>query len=132
MPLDRQHVTPAAWKMLWLCIVFFAVVGANFMVAPTRLFQSPMLRYADSLMSIRIWGALFLACGVIMLVAKLAHNRYWYRYGLMVCFIAMMLWTGVAILGMFAEPVSFSAWVWPAFVGGVCRSMNVSLSRDGA
>jgi hypothetical protein len=130
MPLDRAHVTVASRIMLPMYVVFFAVVGANYLTASmTRLQASPMLRYADRLMSIRVWGALFLGCALLMLAALIRHNRSLYRYGLFVCFFSALTWTAVAIAGIFAEPVSYSAWAWPALVAAACMASNRSLAK---
>lgn len=130
MPLDRTHITVASRVMLPTYVVFFGVIGTNFAATGTpRLFNSPMLRYADQIMSIRAWGGVFLACSAIMLAALIAHNRYAYRYGLMVCCLSMATWTTVAIIGVFYEPVSYSAWAWPALATAACWASNKSLAQ---
>lgn len=129
-PLDRDHVTVASKIMLPTYVAFFSVVGMNFALAPSpRLLESPMLRYADHLMPIRLWGALFVACGLIMLTALVTKNRMMYRYGLLVCGLSMSVWTAVAVVGLFFEPISFSAWAWPAFIAAACAASDRSLSR---
>lgn len=131
MPLDRNHITVASKVMLPTYIIFFGVVGLNFALSQTpRLFESPMLRYANELMSIRAWGGVFLACSAIMLTALIAHHRFLYRYGLMVCCVSMAVWATVAFAGIFTEPVSFSAWAWPAALAAACWASNRSLEKD--
>lgn len=131
MPLDREHLTVASRITVPTYVVFFTVIGANFLFGPaSRNTSSPMLRYADSLMGIRAWGGLFLGCGLLMLVAMWVHSRDLYRYGLLVCALSMATWTLVAIGGIFAEPVSFSAWVWPGAMTAFCLATNRSLVRD--
>lgn len=129
MPLDRQHITVASRIMLPTYVLFFAVVGINF-VAGTfgRASSSPMLRYADTIMDIRAWGSVFIACSLIMATALLTRNRMLYRYGLLLCGISMTVWALVAIIGIFAEPVSYSAWAWPGFVAAACAASNRSLA----
>jgi hypothetical protein len=130
MPLDRNNITIASRIMLPSYVVFFATIGINFIVAgKPRLVSSPMIRYANNLMTIRAWGAFFLTCAVIMLAALLVHNRYLYRYGLMVCIMSMMIWTSVAFAGIFTEPVSYAASAWPAFVAVACWASNKSLEK---
>lgn len=133
MQLTRATISVPSQIMLPAYVVFFGVVGGNFAIGETpRLFQSPMLRYANHLMSIRVWGCLFLACSLIMLIALIVHNRYLYRYGLLVCCLSMLTWAGVAIVGAFSEPVSFSAWAWPALAAVACWASNKSLERNSA
>lgn len=133
MPLDRQHVTAGMRVMIPLYMFFFGVIGISFMASPYHLLvATPMLRYADTIMSIRAWGGVFLACGLLMLAAIVTHNRGLYRYALLVCCISMTVWMLVAIAGIFAEPVTYSAWAWPGIVAGACYAANRSLGRDAA
>lgn len=131
MPLDRHHVTPAARFMLPVVGLFFAVIGANFAAGTFgRADASPMLRYANTIMPIPVWGTVFIACAVLMTAALIRKSRFWYRYGLLFCVISMTVWALVAIAGIFTEPVSYSAWAWPAFVGATCWSLNKSLAKQ--
>lgn len=128
MPLDRQHVTVASRIMLPAYLVFFAVLGVASITTPLgRLTRSPMLDYANQIMSLRAWGSLFVACALLMAFALLTHNRDRYRYALLLCGFSMTLWTIVAIVGVFAEPISYSAWVWPALVTAACFASDRSL-----
>lgn len=130
MPLDRDHLTVASRIMVPTYVVFFSVVGSNFLFGPSARLQSPMLRYADTLMDIHIWGGLFLGCGLLMLTAMWLRNRDMYRYGLIVCALSMATWALVAVLGIFAQPISFSAWAWPGAMTAACLATNRSLVRD--
>lgn len=130
MPLDRQHMTSASAIMTKVYVIFFAVIGSNFLAGTFgRAQASPMLRYADRIMDIRVWGGLFVGCALLMLTALLTHNRYLYRYGLLVCSTSMVVWSLVAVAGIFVEPVSYSAWAWPAFVAAACAASNRSLAQ---
>lgn len=130
MPLTRANVTVASRVMLPAYTIFFAVVGASLITTPlARLAATPMLRYADTIMSVRIWGALFVACALLMAAALARHHRTMFRFALLVCFFSMVLWAVVAILGVFYEPVSYSAWAWPALVAAACMATNRSLAK---
>jgi hypothetical protein len=130
MPLDRAHVTVASRVMLPTYVLFFAVVGSNFLAGTFgRASSSPMLRYADGLMPIRVWGGLFCACALLMAAAMLTRNRYLYRYGLTLCCFSMIVWALVALVGIWVEPVSYSAWAWPGFVAAACAASNRSLAQ---
>lgn len=130
MPLNRENMTVASFIMTKAYVVFFAVFGASLMVTPLdRLLATPMLRYAHHIMSIRAWGAMFFACGLLMVVALVRERRMLYRYGLLVCGLSMATWTLVALVGIFFEPISYSAWVWPAFVMAACWATNKSLEK---
>lgn len=131
MPLDRAHLTVASRIMVPAYAVFFAFLGANFTLAPfRRLAASPMLRYADQVLSIRLWGALFVTCALLMAAATVLKHRDLYRFALLLCAMSMSVWALVAIAGIFVEPVSYSAWVWPALVATACFASNRSLVRD--
>jgi hypothetical protein len=131
MPLDRAHLTVASRIMVPAYVVFFGFVGANFMLSSFhRLVASPMLRYADQVLSIRLWGALFATCALLMLAALMLKHRDLYRFALLLCAVSMSVWTLVAIAGVFVEPISYSAWVWPALVATACFASNRSLVRD--
>lgn len=129
-PLDRAHITAASRIMLPTYVVFFGVIGVNFLGGPSdRVVASPMLRYADQLMSIRAWGVLFLACCLLMVAALALRHRELYRWALLVCGLSMTVWALVAIAGAFTEPVSFSAWAWPALAAAACFASNRSLVK---
>jgi hypothetical protein len=131
MPLDRAHITRASLIMLPSYVLFFGGVGLNFMTAPfDRLAATPMLRYADQIMSIRVWGCLFALCALLMAVAMLLHHRELYQFALLLCGISMVLWTLVAIVGIFERPISYSSWLWPAIIAAACFASNRSLVRD--
>lgn len=130
MPLDRAHLNGALRVMVPAFVIFFGAIGLNFAINPARLGLTPMLHYADQLMPLPAWGGLFLGCSIIMAVAMVRRDRDTYRFGLLVCFLSMGLWTGVAILGAFVQPVSFSAWAWPALIAAACYATNRSLERD--
>lgn len=129
-PLTRATVTAASRVMLPTYVATFGIVGVNWLAAPSqRLLASPVLRAADAIMPIRGWGALFAACAVLMAVALVRHHRDLYRFALLVCAVAMSTWSLVAAVGTLFEPVSFSAWVWPACVAVACLASNRSLAR---
>lgn len=131
MPLDRDHMTVASRIMVPTYVVFFTGLGLASLVTPLhRLLETPMLRYADHLMSIRAWGGLFVACGLVMLVALLQRRRMLYRWGLLVCGLSMAAWMLVAFVGLWFEPISYSAPLWPAFVVAACAASNRSLAKD--
>lgn len=128
--LDRGRVTAASRVMLPTYVAAFAAVGGNWTFAPLpRLLASPTLRYADSVAPLRAWGLLFLACSTLMVAALVAHRREWFRFALTVCGLAMGAFAAVAAVGTVAEPVSFSAWVWPAVVSTACFASDRSLLR---
>lgn len=130
MRLDREHLTVASVVMLPTYVVFFTGIGIAQVATPkARLLASPMLRYSDRLMDLRAWGALFIACGLLMLTALWLRNRMLYRYGLVVCGLSMAAWALVALVGIWYEPVSYSAWLWPAFATAACWASNRSLER---
>lgn len=129
MPLDRENITVASRIMLPAYVLFFAAIGLNYLSGSARLGLSPMLRYADELMPLQMWGALFLGCSLLMLYALIRRQRSTYRFGLLVCFFSMAVWTVVAIVGSLVESVSYSAAAWPGIVMAACAATNRSLAR---
>lgn len=130
MPLDREHITVASRIMLPTYVVLFLGLGLGSTVTPMhRLLATPFFRYADHLMSMRAWGALFIACGLLMLTALIKGNRTLYRWALLVCGLSMLVWAVVALVGVWFQPISFSAWLWPAFAAACTWATNKSLER---
>lgn len=131
MPLDRDHLTRASQITVPTYMVFFIANGLNYMTSSTNwLLPTPMLRYANSIMDIRVWGALFFSCGLLMLVAMWIHGRELYRFGLLVCAACMVVWAVLCIIGIRTEHVSFSAWTWPGAMFAFALATNRSLVRD--
>jgi hypothetical protein len=114
--------------MLPSYVVFFCGIGAGYMLG-LRIGAAPMLRFADRIMPIEVWGGVFFTCGILMIVAMLAHHRTLYRYALLVCATSMAVWLAVALLGVFYAPVTYTAWLWPFIVMQACRASNRSLVR---
>lgn len=129
MPLDRAHITAASRIMLPTYCVFFGTVGLNFLAHPARLDSSPMLRYADQLMCLRLWGAVFSTCCLLMVAAFAFRHRDLYRFAVRVCAFSMVAWAMVAIAGAIVQPVSFSAWAWPGLVAAACFASDRSLAK---
>jgi len=130
MPLDRAHVTSASRIMLPSYAIFFAVIGLGYIFGQAgRVIAAPMLRYADTIMPIQVWGGVFLACGLLMALALRLHHRLLYRWALTICGFSMVIWTGVAIAGAIWSDVTLTAWVWPWLVLQACRASNRSLLR---
>lgn len=130
MPLDRDHMTVASRIMLPTYVALFTGLGIAAALTPIdRLVATPFFRYANHLMSMRAWGGLFIACGLLMLVALLRQSRTLYQYALLVCGLSMAVWSVVAVVGIWFEPISFSAWLWPAFATRACWASNKSLER---
>lgn len=130
MPLDRDHITAASRVMLPAYVALFSVIGAASLFTPLhRLLETPWFRYANHLMSVRAWGLLFLACSVLMVVAMVRADRWLYRFSLVVCGLSMLVWALMALVGIFFEPISYSAWAWPAFVATACWASDRSLRR---
>lgn len=128
MPLDKAHITAASQRMLPSYPVFFGVVGAGLLLTPLhRLTQTPSFNYANSLFSIRWWGAGFLALAIAFIGALIAHRRKPYQIALGVAIAWMTLWSIVTATAALVDLSSFTAWVWPAFIARACWASLVSL-----
>jgi hypothetical protein len=129
MPLDRQHITRAARILLVPTALFSLGVGLTWIRTPeSRLLASPGLAYADALLTLRAWGGLFLAAGLLMVAAMLTRNRLAYRAAVLFTFITLVIWSGVLVLAAFDSQTSPSAWQWPAQIACACLALYASLT----
>jgi hypothetical protein len=93
MPLTRDTVTAASQITLPLYVVTFTLLGINYVVTPSHtLTLNPALAFADSVMPLKAWGGLFIACAALMCAALLQHRRLPYRFALRLCGISMVVW----------------------------------------
>lgn len=128
--LTPENVTAASRIMLPVYVGFFGIVGANFILTPlTRLLESPGLEFANTIISIRAWGILFVIASIIMLGGLIVHERNWFRFGLILSTSVAGIWSLSLVLGVFLSDVSPSAWTWPAFVTAACIASYRSLSK---
>lgn len=128
-PLTRPNVTAASRIMLPAYPVLMAVIGLNYLATPSaRLARTPSLAYADSLLPLEGWGALFLGIAGLMVAALLLHRREWYLYALSLTVVTQAVWA-VVFLAAIPAGASPSAWVWPAFVAVACAASWRSLAR---
>jgi hypothetical protein len=128
MTLTRDTVTAASRIMLPTYVVFFAVLGANYLIADGTADASPALAFADALMPLPVWGCMFLACSTLMAAALVSKKRLLYRWALRMCAISMVFWAcviGYASLSGDATPL---AAVWAAFVAVACYATDRSLA----
>ena len=127
--LTRDNVTAASRVMLPTYVLTFAALGANYVLTPAHtLTQSTALAFADGLMPLPVWGAVFLAASATMLTAIVVHRRLLFRFALRVCAMSMFIWAvviGLASLGGEASP---AAAVWPAFIAVACMASDRSLA----
>lgn len=128
MPLDREHITSASRVMLPSYAIFIGGLGIGY-IAGYRIGQNPMLKYADHIMPLEVWGGVFVACSLTMTAALILHRRLLYQYALMMCAVSMFIWMLVAIVGIFSQPITFTAPLWPGLVMQACRASNRSLFR---
>jgi 4-amino-4-deoxy-L-arabinose transferase-like glycosyltransferase len=127
MPLTRDNVTAASRRMLPTYPCFFGAIGLGLLLTPLdRLLQTPTFHYANDLISIRLWGAGFLALAAVFIAALLTHTRKTYQYALGVAIGWMTLWAVVAAASA-TDLGSFTAWAWPAFIARACWASLVSL-----
>lgn len=129
MPLTRATVTSSSRLMLPAYVAFFAVVGGNWLATPReRLLASPGLAYADALLTIRAWGALFLGAAVVMAAALATRHRDAFRGALLFCFLTLLCWAAVMVFAAFRSETTPSGWAWPAFIATACLASYRSLT----
>lgn len=128
MPLTRANVTAASRIMLPTYPVFFASIAAGLLFTPLdRLVATPAWRFADQLVSLRLWGVGFGAVALGMAIAMLTHHRHRYKVALGVAVVWMTLWAGILASAFLFGDTSPFAWTWPAFVARACYASLVSL-----
>lgn len=129
MPLDREHMTVASRIMLPADALFFAVVGANWLTTSRdRLLASPGLEWADRLLPIKAWGALYILVAVVILAALTQGQRVWCRAALLFAGLITLGWAALLAVGALVSGVSPSGWAWPAYVACACWASYRSLT----
>ena len=122
-------MTVASRIMLPVYVLFFAGLGINYLATPpARLKASPALAYAASIMPLPAWGALFLAAAVLMAAALVTGARTLYRFALLLCALAMGVWTVLNIAAVFATKATPGGWLWPFLVVAACAASYRSLT----
>ncbi len=128
MDLQRANVTVASRVMLPANVLFFAVLGANYLLTPNSLLiETPTLRYADGVMQIHAWGVMFVGIAVLMAVALLVHRRVVYQFALWMAMVSMFIWMVVTVASFFLGDASPGAWIWPWYVATACYASSKSL-----
>jgi hypothetical protein len=115
--------------MLPTYVIFFAALGVNYLVADETAMQSPALRFADAVMPLPAWGALFLACAAIMALALILARRILYRWALRMCGMSMVFWAVVIAWASFDGDATPLAAIWSAFVAAACYASDRSLAN---
>ena len=126
-PLQRDTVTAASRIMLPTYVVFFGLLGINYLAADQTAQASPPLVYVDDRVPLPAWGAVFLTCAAVMAVSLLLRRRTLYRYALWYCGLAMVVWmVGIAFASKAGEATPF-AWVWAYLAASACFASDRSL-----
>lgn len=129
MPLTRGTITAASRVMLPVYVVFFTLLGLTYLLTPlSRLLASPGLAYADALLSLRVWGGLFLVAAVVMAAAMVTQSRIAFRFALILCGLSMATFTAALMVAIFKSEASPAAWSWSAFVVAACVASERSLA----
>ena len=129
MPLDRAHVTRASRIMLPTYVVFFGMVGLNYLTTSRdTLLATPALAYVDRVMSLRAWGLLFLAAALLMVAALATRRRLLYRFALRLCALSMLLFTGATVAAACFSNATPFGWAYPALVVAACAASDWSLA----
>jgi hypothetical protein len=128
MPLTRQTVTVASRVMLPTYVAFFAILGANYLIADDTAAASPALVFADNVMPLHAWGWLFIGCAGIMLAALFTHRRNLYRWALRSCGLSMLFWSAVIAWASLSGDATPFAAAWAAFVTTATYATDRSLA----
>lgn len=130
MPLDRAHVTAASRTMLPTYPLFAGGIGLNFVIRGNDLIQAGVFyEVASRIVPLRVWGILFLATALVMVLALARRHRLLYQLGLALLVGVLLVWSAVGLMAAIMEVGSYSAILWPGFVITACvasfRSLNV-------
>jgi hypothetical protein len=128
MPLSRATITAASRIMLPTYATLFLSLGVNYLVKPPRLGDSPALTFADQLLPLQVWGAIFLTAGLLMVTALATRRRLLFEYALWLGGLTLAAWAIVFAAAAFRAHVSATAWEWPAFGVAACYASYRSLS----
>ena len=128
MPLTRDNITAASRVMLPTYVVFFAVLGANYLIADGTATATPALAFTNALMPLPVWGAVFLACSTLMAVALIVHKRLLYRFALRMCGLSMAVWACIIAWASFSGDATPFAAAWAGFVAAACYASDRSLA----
>lgn len=121
-------MTVASRIMLPAYAIAYALLGLVYILWPLhKLLNSPGLTYADSISSLRLWGWIFLAAAVLMVVALRLENRLLFRYALWLCIVCMGGWTVVFVLAALSASSSPAAPILPALATIACYASDRSL-----
>lgn len=127
--LTPAEVTVASRIMLPTYVALFAFVGVNYMTTGERLTESPSLAFADSVLSMPAWGAMFLAASAVMVTALMMHERIWFRFALWLGIVCLAIWSALFLAAAIWSSASPSGWTWPAFVAVACFASDRSLLK---
>lgn len=128
MPLDRAHVTAASRVMLPTYVVFFLLLGLNYLTAEQVALANPALAFANDVMPLPIWGGLFVFCAFVMFAALLTKRRTLYRWALRMCGISMVFWALVIAWASLVGDATPLAAAWAGFVSMCCLATDRSLA----
>src|SRR5690242_4680016 len=102
MPLNKANTSRPTHIMLPTYVVGYAWFGLGYALTPDALIRtSPVLRFAETIMSMTAWGALFAfdaaLLALAMVVGATNPRRSWPRtgamYALLLTFVLMAIWT---------------------------------------
>lgn len=138
MPLDREHISRPSRIMLPTYIVGYLWFGLGYMLTPDSLInQSPVLHYAETIMSMEAWGLLFVFDAGLLACALAAGYRrparHWHRvaamYALLLTAVTLATWTAVVVASTLAGVASFGSGALPFICTAACFASYVSLLR---
>lgn len=127
--MTRNTVTAASRIMLPTYVAMFGAIGLSYVFGPHKIAAaSPALAFADRMMPLPAWGALFLGCSAMMAAALLTHRRMLYRWALRMCGVSMTIWALIIGLATLHGDATPAAAAWPAFVAVACLASDRSLA----
>lgn len=130
MRLDRDTVTSASRIMLPTYVVAFGWIGASYVLQrPATISDHPALAYADELLDLDAWGAMFLVTAGVILAAMVTGSREKAMYALILGLICCVIWWGVFMAAWLWGDGSSSAPAWPMLGAFACFASYRSISR---
>lgn len=93
MPLTRHTITSSSQVMLIAYPVFFVLVAAGYILGDPARTSSPSFDYVRGIQPIHVWGFLFLAVGLLEVLAWIRRSRQSMLFALCGGFAVSLMWT---------------------------------------
>lgn len=131
MPLTWRTVTQGSQVILPAYPGMTCALGLFFLIQASSRTSSPAFDPAKSLMSIHMWGTLFLALGLFEVLCFIIGNRMWLRWALVAGCGLCGFWAVLLLKAAHDDVnVSYTGFVWVFFAGLAHLASARSVVKD--